>query len=116
MEILSLLPLLPTTERYLSDVFERIHTMGEKERAQNSKQIRSFLQKYEATIAEWAIRAHGDLRNIECDAGTRSLIEEELGTKRTRTLSSSAIHVLPFELPEAAVGKVRYSRKGTRTL
>ena len=116
MEILSLLPLLPTTERYLSDVFERIHNMGDKERPQSQAQIVSFIRKYESTIAEWAIRAHGDLRNVECDQQIKELIEKELRTERTTTLASGVTHVLPFELPEAAVGKVRYVRRGSRTM
>ena len=114
MELLSLLPLLSTTKRYLSDAFERIHTMGDKERMQNQTQISNFLKKYEATIAEWAIRAHP--RNIECDADAKKLLEAELRTVKTTTLASGATHILPFELPETLVGRVKYVRAGNRTL
>ena len=116
MELCSMLPLLPTTERYLSDLFFRIHSMGETERPQSEFQIRNFLRIYESTVAEWAIRINGSTMNVDVDAGFEKTLSDSLKAQREVTEIDGKKYKAPYELPTALIGKVRYRRPTGRTM
>ena len=116
MEICSLLPLLPTTERYLSDMFFRIHEMGETERPQKEHEIQTFLRTYESAIAEWAIRTTGSSANIIGTPEDLEALNTAIKSRREVTKVDGRDYTAPFELPTPLIGRIRYKRPGERTL